>query len=910
VVIPPSPKTKFRPPVGSGRLLDRKRLIDALQEGRHRQLTLIHAPAGFGKTTLASQWRDRLQAEGQAVAWVSIDRDDDNPVWLVAHLIETIQAVRPDLTEELPMLLERHVDDAHRYVLPALINEIDASGEPLMIVVDDWYQVSDPRAIAVMEFLLDRITPLLQFVITSRSRSGLPLGRLRMRDQVTEIDEFMSRFDAAESERLLVGVDGLPLSDADIATLMRTTDGWVAALRLVALSMRGAANIPQLVAELSGRHHAIEAYLAENVLNRLPPRILEFLLRTAVPQQICAGLATDLTGETHGQALLEQVETDDLFLHPLDADRIWFSYHHLFADLLHARLQRDHPGEVAELHRRAARWYARNDLPTEAVDHALAVGERQLAVDIVVDHAMPLFEESKLIVVLALLDKLPSGLVVTEPQLQIASGWANLLLQRQVQAEQSVRQLRLLMSGSGPDASDVRFPEAELLQGNLLIYRDRMDGVQPLIAECLDRADSLRPWLVGAAADTESVFNLRRFDFTAVRRRQEWAWPFHQRSAGPFTLIYGQLLVGLAALEELDVRAAEKYLELAARSGGWASGSKSYIQQVAASQLAALHYQLGDLEMAEQGFVDRADLGEGGMVEDLMPLHLLPARIKAARGDRARAQDHLARGARVARDLGLDRLLAAVIEEQARLDLPETETPPQVPEFTGRPQDCISIVMADSLDAAKLHRGLHTRSTAIARALLPVARDLFTRTEARARPLAALRTRILLAATLHRADRTQEARDCLAPALRICARTGLVAPMSDAGPAIAELLGTIITTTRTTGRTPLLDGVPDAVLFRLQQAAPGSDPTTDTVVAREARRDRHVLSEREQQILELLDAGRSNQQIARTLNLSTNTVKWHLKAMYAKFDVTRRQECVAAARKEHLLPAPGAAPTD
>ncbi len=418
--IPPTPVTKYRPPPSPGGLVDRPRLLKRLEPGRGRRLSLIHAPAGFGKTTLAVQWSDRLTTEGQSVAWLSIDPDDNNPVWLLAHLIEAVESARPGWSEQLRGLLEKHIDDAARYVLPVLIDSVDRSGEPLVVVVDDWHRVNDPRAIATMEFLLDQASPLLHVVVASRTRSGLPLGRLRVRDQLVEIDESMLRFNPAESETFLIEINGLPLADEDVADLVDSTEGWVAALQLASLSLRGQDDMSQQIKNLSGRHHSLEAYLAENVLDRLPTSTLEFLLRTALPERLCADLVTALTDDRQGQAKLDQAEAEDLFLQPLDETRTWFRYHHLFVDFLRRRLERDLPDEVRGLHRRAAAWFAANDLPSEAVDHALAAGDPAYAVDIVTERAMELFEQSGTSTLLALVDKLPPGLAADRPQLQLA----------------------------------------------------------------------------------------------------------------------------------------------------------------------------------------------------------------------------------------------------------------------------------------------------------------------------------------------------------------------------------------------------------------------------------------------------------------------------------------------------------
>jgi serine/threonine-protein kinase PknK len=865
--VPPTPRTKYRPPPRSGGLIDRQRLLDRLAPGRDRQVTLIKAAAGFGKTTLAIQWCDLLTAEGQVVAWLSLDHDDDDPIRFLVHLIEAVRSVP--------------------YALTGLINEIDAAGEPLYVVIDDWHRVRDPRVTSAMEFLLDHASPLLRLVITSRTVTGLPLGRLRVRGQLVEIKESGLRFNAEESRQLLVDLNGLALAEGEIAGLLERTDGWVAALQLACLV---------------DSDRAIDAYLAENVLDRLPADVLAVLLRTALPERLCADLVSTLTGKAQGQATLEQIEAGDLFLRALNGERVWFRYHPLFGDFLRRRLQRDRPGEVRDLHLRAATWLAADGRADEAVDHALAADEPGLAVDIVTDQAMQLFEQSRTSTLLRLVDKLPRPLVADRPQLQMALGWTYCLLQRPQDALQAVGELeRGLRLGHDRENAENLLLEGRLLRAGIAVTQDRLDGLRELAQCFLDRAESMRPWLVTVAACLDSAVSFHEFDFSAARERQVWARPFYERTGGLLVGGLGWCLAGAAALEELDVDGARKYLTQALRWGERDSGRGSYLPQMALAQLGALEYHLGDLDAAERYLDESYAFGVAGLGNLTLPLHVVLPRIKAARGDLGSAADRLARGAAVARDLGLGRLAAAVFEEQARLGLAAGEAPPWVCDLAGLSKDGISITIQDSLDIARVHLGLRSGTVLEARALVQDATDLLSRTEAQDRPLAALRARVLLAAVLQRAGRLQEAQDCLVPALLTCARTGLISPVAEWGGPVVEILHALGISGRTRTRGLPIDAVPADFLGNLQhQARIWADSGLAPVSGTDAGGP--PLNDRELEILQLLDVGSSNQQIARSLNLSTNTVKWYLKGLYLKLDVTGRQQCVTAARLVRWLP--------
>ena len=404
---PPSASTKFRPPTSTRPLVVRRRLIDTLQSGAHRRLVLIHAPAGFGKSTLASQWRGVLAEDGASVAWLSVDPDDNNVVWFLAHLVEAVRQVRPALARELGQILEDHPPDAARYVLSSLIDEIHSSGERLVVVIDDWHRVSADETIEAMDFLLDHGCHHLQLVVTSRTQAGLPLSRMRVSDELVEIDPDALRFDASEAKAFLLDVNGLRLSESEVTELAIATDGWAAALQLASLSLRGQDDPAEFIRHLSGRHHAIGEYLVANVLHTLEPHLLDFLMATAIAEKVCGDLAAKLAGLQSGQALLEEAEGRDLFLTSIDDDKEWFRYHHLFAEFLQRRLERVDPARARELHLTASTWFEDHGMLSEAVDHVMAAKDFDRAAHLVESGGMELIENSRMATLLGLVAKLP-----------------------------------------------------------------------------------------------------------------------------------------------------------------------------------------------------------------------------------------------------------------------------------------------------------------------------------------------------------------------------------------------------------------------------------------------------------------------------------------------------------------------
>ena len=489
---PPTPVTKYRPPVALTSLVARDRLYDVLRAAGRRRLILINAPSGYGKTTLATQWRELLVREGVAVAWLTVDDDDNNAVWFLAHLLEAIRMIRPALAASLAQVLEEHGDDSARYVLTSLIDEIHHNNDRITLVVDDWHRVSDSHTTAALGFLLEHGCHHLQLIVTSWSHVGMPLSRLRLRDEVVEVDCDALRFDADEAGSLLYDVGGLALSGADVHALTASTDGWAAGLRLATLFLHGGADAASLLSRC-GTNDVIDEFLGENVLDTLEPEIADFMLATSITERTCAGLASALSEQPRGLAMLEEVAHRGLFLQRIDDDPDWFRYHQLFAEFLRRRLARDQPERSQQLHRTAAAWFAEQGDLNEAVNHALAAGDSTLAVDLVEQNETRLLEQSKMTTLLEIAKKLPPKMLASRARLQLVIAWANILLQRRAPANAALNRFEAALgSAELTDASraDLRV-EADVLRGVADIFADRSDRVDSLVAEAFSRPDTL-----------------------------------------------------------------------------------------------------------------------------------------------------------------------------------------------------------------------------------------------------------------------------------------------------------------------------------------------------------------------------------------------------------------------------------
>ena len=403
----------------------RPRLSERLSRGAESALTLVSAPAGFGKTTLLAEWLAAAPADGRSAAWLSLDQRDNDPALFWTYLVAALKTAASEVGSGALSLLQppRPPSEAG---LVTLLNDLDALSNDVVLVLDD-YHVIDAREVQDgMAFLLEHLPPQIHLVIGSRADPVLPLARLRGRGELVEIRAADLRFTPGEAAEYLNEMMGLVLTPADVAALEGRTEGWIAALQLAALSLQGREDVAAFIDGFAGDDRYIVDFLAEEVLQRQPEHVQQFLLQTSILDRLCGPLCDAVTGQDGSQAKLAALERGNLFLVPLDDRRRWYRYHQLFADVLHARLRDERPDDVPELHRRASGWYEHNDEPSEAIRYALAAGDFERAADLV-ELAIPAMLRSRQeAAVLGWLERLPDEVVRVRPVLSV--GFAGALL--------------------------------------------------------------------------------------------------------------------------------------------------------------------------------------------------------------------------------------------------------------------------------------------------------------------------------------------------------------------------------------------------------------------------------------------------------------------------------------------------
>lgn len=440
--------TKFQTPVLLPRLVVRQNLLTQLDRVMEGRLAVVSAPAGFGKTTLLGQWCLTAQERGIEVAWLSLDERENEPGRLLDHIIGALKRVSERIVENLPSIVDTNPTLPTDVILTRLINGITAWKGELVLVIDDAHFLTDPEIGVVLDALLAYAPRNFRILLATRGAIPVKVATLRMRGLMVRLDETSLRFSLEEASSFLNDCRGLSLDEPEILALQNRTEGWIAALQLASLALTEseAEARARFLAQFSGSSGDIAEFLLQDVIGRLPPELLDFLLRSAILDWFDADLAAAVSGQADARSRLREIEAANLFLVPLNAERTLFRYHHLFADLLRTLLAQRHPEELVSLHRRAAARLSERALPADAVHHALAAGDNELAAALVEDCCMPLIRQSHLTRVRDWLSRLPDAVIERQTRLLLAKVWIEFQISRPRSAAAALRRARATAS--------------------------------------------------------------------------------------------------------------------------------------------------------------------------------------------------------------------------------------------------------------------------------------------------------------------------------------------------------------------------------------------------------------------------------------------------------------------------------
>ncbi|MBI5302121.1 MAG: LuxR family transcriptional regulator [Chloroflexi bacterium] len=910
------------------------------------RLILVCAPAGFGKTTLLSHWVTQTQSPNvtasgtkqspsnleiasrkalamtgrgdfdntRPVAWLSLDEGDNDLIRCLTYLIAALQRVNPGLGEVALSMLQTPQPPAIEPILTALINDLSESTNSFVLILDDYHVIKSRPIHDAIIFLIDHLPTPMHLVIATRADPPIPLARLRGRMQLVELRAADLRFAGDEVATFLNQVMALNLSGDDVAGLEARTEGWIVGLQLAALSMQGRDDPAGFIAAFSGSHHYVLDYLIEQVLHGLPEYVQTFLLHTSILDRMCGSLCDAVLGQkdeggrikdekdSHSEVsslilhaerssfILEYLERNNLFIVPLDDERRWYRYHHLFADLLRNQLGRRAADQIPELHRRASLWHERNGLTSEAVNHALLARDWERAADLIEQHALALLNRGELTTLLGWLTALPEMEMLTRTRLCLYHAWVLTLTGRFDAAEARLQRVAKTLDSSTVQGREM-LGHIVALRANAAAHHGDATRATLLAREALQYLpdDDLQTRCV-----VDSILGSALLLTGDVKGACQVL-----AEAGRIGQVSGNLLLSIGALSTLGGQqivlgqlhqAAETYEDVLRLSAGRDKHSKPLPPAARAYMgLSELHYEWNDLESATRFAEECFELSRYWEYPDaLARMPLAMARMRLARGDVVGAYEAFQQAEKIAKQHRTDPWAVDRLEQfRVRLWLaPEGGNLAAATRWAE--------TRASALEAnAELPYVREREHLALARVLIAEARfdqalGLLNRLNASAnaggRIGRVIETLVLEAVTMQLKDARDAAISALGQAMTLAEPAGYVRTFVDAGEPMRLLLERMNASREGRGMKEYIRQL--LVAFgRVKEIHPSVEP----------------LSARELEVLRAIADGMSNAEIAQRLVIEVSTVKRHINHIFSKLGVTTRIQAIVKARGIGLL---------
>lgn len=900
--------TKLYVPPPRRNVIPRPRLIERLNEGLHRRLTLIAAPAGFGKSTLVSAWVASCAQLDPKVhaAWLSLDESDNDPTRFLMYLVAALQTYAPYIGNEILPLLQSSQPPPTESLLTALLNEITHISERVIFILDDYHLIDAKPIDDALTFLVEHLPPHVHLVITTRQDPNLPLARLRARGQLTELRANDLRFSASEAAEFLNHGMGLDLAADDIAALEERTEGWIAGLQLAALSLQEHQDMSGFIHSFAGDHRYIVDYLVEEVLERQPEPVRSFLLQTAILDRLTGPLCDAVTGQQAGGEKLEVLERGNFFVVPLDNQRHWYRYHHLFAQVLYAHLMVEQHDLVATLHQRASEWYEQHHFRADAIRHALAAGDFEHAANLV-ELAVPDMRRSRQeATLLDWLKAFPDDLIRARPMLSLHYAGTLLLNGDLEGVEGRLRDAErwfdtiAVRSGQSDDLSAEMFvldeQEFRHLPGAIAMYRAAValtqgdvTGTMTHAQRVLDLVPEDDDYRRGAASGLMGLAFWTSGDLEAGHQYYSDCMTrllriMHISDALGCGMALADIRIGQGRMHEA-MTIYERGLQLAKQQGG-------PVLRGAADMhvgLSELYRERNDLNAATQHLLRSKELGEfAGLPQNQYRWHVAMARIREAQGDLDGALDLLHEAERLYKSdffpnvRPIAALRVRIWIAQGRLG----ET------FNWAREQGLSV----DDDLSYLHEFEH----------ITLARMLLAQAKLADRPI--LDAMGLLERLLHAAEEGRRTRSVI----EILVLQALAHQNQGNIPAAFVPLEHALTLAEPEGYIRLFadEGAPMAILLDkagkrgiapnyVRQLLSSFGKTENRTLVKQALSD--PLSERELDVLRLLETDLNGPEMARELMVSLNTLRTHTKNIYSKLGVGSRQAAIHRAGELRLL---------
>jgi len=903
--------SKFYFPLHRQNLVQRPHLLESLDAGLSGKLTLVSAPAGFGKTTLVSEW---VRTRDHPTAWLSLDKNDNDLSRFLIYLIAAMQRIDPEIGVDVQAVLEESLPPHFETLLARLTSEIEKLPDKSIIILDDYHLIHSKSVHDVINFLIEYLPATVHLVITGRTDPPLPVSRLRVQGEVNEVRTSNLRFTQKEVTSFINDLMGFDLSSDGIAALEARTEGWIASLKLAALSMQGRDDWSEFIAEFSGSHRYVIDYLVDEVMARQPEEVQTFLRRTSILERFCAPLCEYVVGGSKDMDVLAYLDRSNLFLIPLDDHRQWYRYHHLFADFLGQRLRESERDTIPELHRRASQWFENEGWVDEAIQHALAAGDLESATRLVDGIAAVLIVRRESYKLVKFVEQLPSDLCQGYPMLCIWHAWALLYMGQMERVEPA---LTLIEANQRkihrvPNPGYVTTVRAVLANQEGDLPRSINLFEQALEEMSTASPDRITLIFQGSAVIWLGVNHRLLGNFGKATQLFMKATEINQK-AGNFyaALLSFELLAELAMIRGQLPQALDLYRSGVKLAHNWVdTEGKPQRSLIAAAGpqlgLGRVLYQLNDLDGSAAYIQRSADLFGLGDIWGKKDAFAMLAYLRQAQGEFEASAELLSKVIAIRDTITVRRssttdlpslVQVAILLSRARPEMAHllTDVSQRIEKLGVHANDDVDFSSpADyprEYDYSELARTLIAKDRAAE--ALPLLTRLLEAAVTMGRHGDEIRYLVLIALAQNALGDTQIALGFLGQALTLAEPQGYIRFFVDEGLPMAELLSFAVSQNIAPDyATKLLAAFPKDVLSAVTIA---KELTVNTKVLVEP------LSGREIEVLRLMTEGYKYQEIAERLVVSINTVRHHNRNIFGKLNVNSRIQAIDRARELHLL---------
>lgn len=891
--------TKFVPPRSAIQLLERPRLLQLLNPVQRCRLGIVCAGAGFGKTTLLAQWHQHMVAQGERIAWLSLDEDDDDVWQFIPYLLQALRPLYADWDVDFWRDMEEQKLSSSEQLLAGLINQLHYCPHDLYLIIDDFHVINDRGVHEALGYLIRHAPAALHLIIGSRFHPSLSLGQLQAQDQLVEIYDRDLQFTLEETQNYFSRTVAVPLSSQHAQRLQSATEGWIAGMKIASLSAELQNDPEHLLRNIHGGTRSIARYLKEVVLDPLPAEVLDFLVKTSFLSRLNAELCHAVTGRDDSKAMLAWIERHNLFLSALDEQGYWFRYHPLLQENLRTMLQQSNDINRKQLHELASHWFVEQRLWSEAVRHALRAGKPVHSPGQDGVSAQSLAEEGDIDTLISWMHHLPASTDPSRIDLQINLAWALAHYFHFDESRQLLDNLDQMVVNHRDDLTRSTWCKLRVVRAICEAFAENIPEslaiVQPLLAEvpCGDT------WVDGLICNILSYCHVVNQRYTEALEVQQHMPSPESPLDNLFVSVYRAFIIAQCHLCQGDLEKAGWYAEKTLRQAECYTGTQSTSGATLAPLLAEIAYECKSRDSLDHLLADRLELIDRFSPPDALSRCYIYLARQALDDDMPYEAERLLEHAqRLAVSRGWQRLQAMLLAEQVRVRL-------QRGDFTGAEQlqrQLAQMVANFRIDAGHPCQRAIVRYASLSRSRLLLARgqapqagillaEMVSDQESRGDGLSAARLRTLWSLALWNSGKTAAACTTFQPVLQLAEQLHLKGIFLEAGDALQPLLACMnesssVCKEEGTGHGHWVDK---------------SDPGGGTPFNRGGLDINGELSERELQVLHLIAEGQMNKEIARSLDISVETVKWHIKNIYAKLRVNSRTQAMSRALEMKLL---------